>query len=196
MPAGMVLVPEGSFLSGEKKELVSLAAFYIDKTEVTNDAYLKFAEGTHHALPDQFPSNMPDYPVVNVTMDDARAFATWAQKRLPTAQEWEKAARGTDGREFPWGNAPDPSRGNIGTGRIAPAVGFEQGTSPFGALQMAGNVWEFVERTGDPGKAVIRGGSFKEPFERLQKGILWDSTHLPADTRSWNIGFRCVRDAR
>jgi serine/threonine-protein kinase len=192
-PDGMVLVPAGSFRFGEKKEPVSLPAFYIDKTEVTNEAYLRFAGEMHHTLPEQFPHNMPDYPVVNVTIEDARAFCSWAHKRLPTGQEWEKAARGMDGREFPWGDGADPSRANLGTKMLRPANDFLNGASPYGALQMVGNVWEFVGQAADPGKLMIRGGSFNEP---LQEHLIWDSKTVPADAKSWNIGFRCVRDGQ
>ena len=113
-PTGeMVLVPAGSFLFGEKKEPVSLPAFYIDKTEVTNAAYADFCRATNRPLPPAFPRKSAGLPVVNVSILDAQLFVKWAGKRLPTAREWEKAARGTDGRDFPWGNEADPSKANI-----------------------------------------------------------------------------------
>jgi formylglycine-generating enzyme required for sulfatase activity len=195
-PVDMVLVPEGSFRFGEKKESVPLPAFYIDKTEVTNEAYLKFVDEMHHTLPEQFPRDMPDYPVVNLTIDDARAFARWAGKRLPTTQEWEKAARGTDGRMFPWGNAPDSSRANVGTNKISPANGFQLGASPCGALQMVGNVWEFVEPTDGSGMIKIRGGGFNETFQQIQEHVISDSATVAADWKHGDLGFRCVRDAQ
>ena len=112
----MVLVDAGGFLFGANKEPDTLPAFYIDKTEVTNAAYAQFCAETRHALPEGFPSDKPDLPVVNILILDARAFAQWAGKRLPKGREWEKAARGRDGFLYPWGNAMDPARANVGSG--------------------------------------------------------------------------------
>ena len=212
-PTGeMVLVPAGSFLFGEKKEPVSLPAFYIDKTEVTNAAYADFCRATNRPLPPAFPENQPDYPVVNVSILDAQLFVKWAGKRLPTAREWEKAARGTDGRDFPWGNQADPSKANINTKQIQPVTGYAAGASPYGALQMIGNVWELVDEFRTPGPHAlefgkllkppatpdepwytIRGGSFSDP---LAKELIWDATTVPARWKNPNIGFRCVKDAQ
>ncbi len=207
----MTLVPAGEFLFGEKKERLTLPAFYIDKTEVTNAAYQKFCIATHHALPPGFSAGKPDYPVVNVTILNARDFSAWAGKRLPNSREWEKAARGSDGRTYPWGNNGDSKRANIGTDALAPAMSFGVGASPCGALQMVGNVWEFVEQLSTPGpKALdhftkhmkpppemdepwymIRGGSFRD---QLTDNIVWDSSTTPARWRAANIGFRCVKE--
>ena len=126
----MVLVPAGEFLFGGDKQPISLPAFYIDQTEVPNAEYAKFCQATNHPLPDGFPPDKPDYPVVNVTIGDARDFATWAGKRLPNPFEWEKAARGTDGRAFPWGNEHDPSRANVGTKQLRPVNDFPQRRQP------------------------------------------------------------------
>jgi formylglycine-generating enzyme required for sulfatase activity/predicted Ser/Thr protein kinase len=212
-PSGeMVLVARGPFLHGESKEQVSLPAYYIDRTEVTNAAYLAFSAATHHALPPDFPKDRPEYPVVNVTIADAKAFAAWAGQRLPTALQWEKAARGTDGRLYPWGNNADPSLANIGTTKLRPAEDFAQSASPAGALQKAGNVWEFVDQTATPSASTlryfqdklkpaptmaepwyqIRGSAFNSP--KLQPGVLWDSTTVPARWHDKNIGFRCVKE--
>src|SRR5580692_3210476 len=92
----MILIPSGDFEFGEAKQKVSLPAFYIDKTEVSNAAYAEFCKASGRPLPKGFAANKPDYPVGNVTILDAHAFAKWAGKRLPTDQEWEKAARGED----------------------------------------------------------------------------------------------------
>jgi len=211
-PTGeMVLVPAGSFLSGEKKESVSLPAFYIDRTEVTNAAYRRFAEATGQPLPAEFDREHPEYPVVRVSIMEAQSFARWAGKRLPTGREWEKAARGADGRLFPWGNQHEESRANLGSQGLRPVTEFPNGASPFGALQMVGNAWEFVDQLSTPGPRAleyfaktldpppgpaepwyaIRGEGFNV---KLDAGAVWDSTTVPARWRDANIGFRCAKD--
>jgi serine/threonine-protein kinase len=207
----MMLVAEGSFLSGRAKEPVTLPAFYIDRTEVTNAAYAEFCKAAGHALPPDFPKDKPGYPVVNVTYADAAAFAQWAGKRLPASREWEKAARGLDGRLFPWGDDADASHANVKTGHVRPAEDFAMGASPFGALQMVGNVWELVNEPAQPTPAILkmfrsqmkpaptledpwylmRGGSCDEP---LQDNVMYDGATVPGAARSANIGFRCVKD--
>jgi serine/threonine-protein kinase len=214
-PTGeMVLVPAGEFLFGESKEKASLPAFYIDKTEVTNRAYGEFCKGTGHDLPPNFPADRPDLPVVNVTITDAMAYAQWAHLRLPNEQEWEKAARGVDGRTYPWGNQADPALANVGTNGVQPANSFPGGASPFGALNMVGNVWEFVRQTRKPSEDavkarsgdvspppgpdepwyVVRGISFAEPA--IPPDVISDSTTVPARYRDVKLGFRCVQNAQ
>jgi serine/threonine-protein kinase len=205
----MVLVPAGEFAFGGDKQRVSLPAFYIDRTEVPNAEYAKFCQATNRPLPERFPADQPDYPVVNVTIGEARAFAVWAGKRLPDSREWEKAARGADGRAFPWGNEHDPSRANVGTRALRPVNEFAGGASPFGALQMVGNVWEFVDQLRPPSQEalksypklkpppranepwyMIRGQSCGEP---LLDGVLSDSAPVPGRWKDIYIGFRCVK---
>jgi serine/threonine-protein kinase len=211
----MVLVHEGPFLFGQNKELVTLPAFYVDKTEVTNGKYMAFCNATNRPLPPGFPQDKGGYPVVDVTIEDARAFARWAQKRLPNEREWEKAARGVDGRAYPWGNRPpDISRANIGTDMLRPAADFLTGASPYGALQMIGNVWEFVDQTRTPSPGMrayfqdkltpapgaaepwyeIRGESYKD--SAVDKNVIWDGAPAPLRWHDLNIGFRCIRDVR
>jgi serine/threonine-protein kinase len=218
-PAGdMVLVPAGPFLFGQDKESITLPAFYIDKTEVTNAAYAAFCAAKGHPLPEGFAPDQPDYPVVNVSFLDAQAFAEWARKRLPSAREWEKAARGEKGQAFPWGDQPDRTRAAVGLSAIVPAKAFENGASPYGALQMVGNVWELVEQARPPSQEAlanftnimskrkmtplptadepwyaIRGGSFED--KDLIPDLVWDSTTVPARWKDLNIGFRCAKDA-
>ena len=215
----MVLVEAGGFLAGEKKEPDSLPAFYIDKTEVSNAAYAQFCAETGHALPKDFAAGHPDYPVVNVLILDARAFAQWAGKRLPKGREWEKAARGTDGRVYPWGDRPDSARANVGSGRLLPVADLPNGASPYGALNMSGNVWELVDQVSPPGNGafaefsklfkqlnlapptrdepwyMVRGQSFFAA-EKLDPAGLWDNSTVPERGAAENIGFRCLKDAQ
>ena len=210
----MVLVPAGKFLYGkDKKTSPPVPAFYIDRTEVTNKVFAAFCQEKHRPLPDGFPQDRPGFPVVNVTFQDADDFAKWAGEGLPNALQWEKAARGTEGRLFPWGNQPDPSRANVGPdGQLVPADAYATGASPFGALQMVGNAWELVFEPmtpsqqsldtfrqllnpppmADEGWYQIRGGSYKEGWQPDQVS---DSGTVPARWKSPNIGFRCVKPA-
>ena len=211
----MLLVPEGVFLFGERKQPVNQSAFYVDQTEVTNKAYGAYVRATGAASPAGFASAQADGPVVNVTFDEATKFARWARKRLPSKQEWEKAARGLDGRTFPWGEAAEISRANVGlgqTGSPAAVLSFASGVSFFGALQMVGNVWEWVDETGAPSAQnvaslagqlqppptaeerwmEIRGGSY---VEKLDPNVLWDRGLMPARYAHRLIGFRCAKTA-
>jgi len=218
-PTGeMVLVPSGRFLAGEGRTPTDLRAFYIDRTEVSNRAYAAFCRARERPLPPGFREDQPDLPVVNITFVDAQEFAKWAGKRLPTRLEWEKAARGADGRAYPWGETHDPSRANVADNPAKPqgpvAVGgFATGASPYGVLQMAGNVWEFVDELRTPSAGAVEafrrvltppatadepwytmcGGSFQEP---LVKNVAWEWAAVPARYRSAAIGLRCVKDAR
>jgi eukaryotic-like serine/threonine-protein kinase len=209
----MVLVPAGHFLFGKEKTDAQTGAYYIDKTEVTNQAYADFCKATGRPLPRDFPSDKAKYPVVNVTIDDAESFAKWAGERLPSAREWEKAARGTDGRAYPWGNAADPSKANIGSSSLSPAIDFAAAASPYKTLQMIGNAWELIEEPTTPSDRQIkefakmqppptlndiwhqaRGGSYQYP--QLVPDLTFDSTPIPAGWKAPDIGFRCVKDAQ
>ncbi len=220
-PTGdMVLVPAGEFLYGEKKQVASLPAFYIDKTEVSDAAYARFCQATNRPLPEDYPANHPDYPVVNVTIGDARQFAVWAGKRLPTALEWEKAARGTDGRSFPWGNEDEPSHANtspidqpvaVRANLLRPVDSYPSGASPYGALQMVGNAWELVDTRRAPPTNLMAFKELKPPlqpdepwcmirgesaWEKLADNVIWDSNAVPERWKDYRVGFRCVMDAK
>ena len=167
--AEMVLVPAGEFSMGDDQDddekpthRVYLDAFYIDKYEVTNAHFQQFVQAMgHRTQAERAGDNMTwraprgsgssiagleQHPVVRVSQEDAKAYCTWAGKRLPTEAEWEKAARGTDGRIYPWGNQFDSKRGNFAgrTKGTVPVGSYEGGQSPYGAHDMAGNVWEWV----------------------------------------------------
>lgn len=214
-PTGqMVLVPAGHFRYGVKGETGDLPAFYIDKNEVTNESYREFCNATGHPLPNDFPAAQPNLPVVNVTFLEARQFAAWAGKRLPSGLEWEKAARGSDGRRYTWGNANLPNantKQNGASSRLLPPGSMRQGESPFGAMDMIGNAWEWVDSSVTPTQAHVaafaptmvpppavsdlwvqaRGASFNE---EIQPEVLSDWTVIPAAFRSRLIGFRCVKN--
>ena len=220
--AEMVLVPAGEFIMGSvdgdadeaPPRRVTLPAYYIDRFEVTHAQYAKFVAETKHPAPIDWPNGiMPPkrarYPVVNVTFADADAYAQWAGKRLPTEAEWEKAARGTDGRLFPWGNAATnrTAWGEFGKEHTWPVGSFTNDVSPCGALDMAGNVWEWTSSWYDayPGNdalelafgrkyRVIRGSGAIEYYGKpgtrrcAQRG-----RSVPYGTFD-GLGFRCVMD--
>jgi serine/threonine-protein kinase len=168
---GMILVPEGPFMmgaddGGEPDERpahqVVLAAFYLDETEVTNEAYARAVEAgicqppyPESAKANQFGSDKrfraPRQPVSAISWDNARAYCHWLGKRLPSEAEWEKAARGTDGRRFAWGNdEPTPARAQFRASVTAEVATHPDGVGPFGHHDLTGNVWEWVEDVYDP----------------------------------------------
>ncbi|MFN0112954.1 MAG: SUMF1/EgtB/PvdO family nonheme iron enzyme [Blastocatellia bacterium] len=216
---GMVYVPGGQFemglVKGDEYETPAhtetVKPFFMDRTEVTNEQYLAFVTATKNRAPShwndgKFPTDGAKLPVVNVSWDDVEAYAKWIGKRLPTEAEWEFAARGSDGRIYPWGNvwvAANANANHIANGAISKVGSFPAGASPFGALDMCGNVWEWTAsdllRYSDQKKIadgkVIRGGAFNT------KGIWATATYRGVSPiegmgdRS-KIGFRLVLDAQ
>ncbi len=241
----MVFVPAGEFLMGPAKgpegaddhpeRRVYLDSFWIDKAPVTNAEYRRFTNATGYPLPkyaDDPEYNQPDHPVVGVSWEDAIAYARWSNKRLPTDAEWEKAARGMDGRTYPWGNAWDVSsnpRANFADrnasvypwadrnaddrcARTSAVGSFPQGASPYGCLDMAGNVWEWCADWYDTPHHASASASTRNPEGpptgtlRVLRGGAWNGTREHLQTtyrvchepsyRAPNFGFRCVSSER
>lgn len=217
----MILVPAGTFIMGSGEgnadetppHARDLAAFYIDATEVTNAQYAEYLQKTGATPPPTWngpnpPEGKADRAVTNVSWLDAMRYAIWAGKRLPTEAEWEKAARGTDGRKFPWGNTPDKKRGNLDGAKVRPVGGYPQGASPYGCLDMSGNVWEWTADwyNGYPGTStqlvhfgkkykVMRGGG-AEYFYTLNENsgrCALRGRILPYAGEDY-LGFRCAKD--
>jgi formylglycine-generating enzyme required for sulfatase activity len=218
----MVLVPGGEFTagSGSIARRVSVEAFFMDKYEVTAALYKKFLQAVSRKEPESWASaSFPrdaNRPVIGVDWQDADAYCRWAGKRLPTEMEWEKAARGTDGRLYPWGNdPPDPKRANYQKRAynayaegLASVGSYEAGKSPYGLYDMAGNVWEWVADWYDD--EYYRNGPARNPpgppsgEEKVIRGGSWDfqAQAMLAASRLWFaptmrapfIGFRCAQD--
>lgn len=230
VPTGMVTVAAGTYTIGREDgdpleapaHPVTLAGFYLDRAEVTNAEYAKFVEATKRKPPAYwkgatFPAGLDDYPVISVSWKDAADYAAWAGKRLPTEAEWEAAARGSDARKYPWGNEWQAGFANIGAktaekaelgkypSGIAEVGKYPQGASQSGAVDMIGNVWEWVadeimlypggtaslsEPTeGGETRRVIRGGAYDgdQKHDASYRGYQDGSLPYP------KVGFRCAK---
>jgi serine/threonine-protein kinase len=221
----LIYVPSGEFSMGndggweEEKPLhtVALDAFWIDQTEVTNEMYTKCVQDQECSPPSNAAhfsaESYANHPVVYVSWNDANQYCTWAGRRLPTEAEWEKAARGTDRRVYPWGDTIDCSLANYWGSEngcvddTSPVRNYPEGVSPYGALDMTGNVLEWVsslfeaypykatdgrEDLDASGPRVLRGGSWNvtAEFTRTSRRD-W---YLPSIRRNY-AGFRCAMSA-
>jgi formylglycine-generating enzyme required for sulfatase activity len=223
--AEMVLIPAGRFImgsaDGEPDEMpprvIELPAFYIDKLEVTHAQYAVFLKASQRQAPVDWkggvmPAKLANYPVVNVTFADAAAYAKWAGKRLPSEAEWEKAARGTDGRIYVWGNSPEGRKtatGEAAKQRIQPVGSFPDDRSIYGVMDMTGNVWEWTADWYKPYPGndnleiaygekyrVIRGGGAIDYYGVTSTRRCADRARsVPYGTYD-ALGFRCVMDAK
>jgi len=204
------------------EKTLQIAPFFIDKFPVTNAEFKRFLDVTHYAPRDPinflrdwknatFPQGWDRRPVTWVSLEDARAYAAWAGKRLPHEWEWQLAAQGADNRIYPWGNQwmpanvpiPDQSRHMRGPD---PVDAHPSGASPYGVMDMVGNVWQWTDEFLDEHTraAILRGGEYYQP-----QGSIWyfpqayrSDQHsklllmAPGYDRSGGVGFRCVRDAQ
>lgn len=198
---GMVFVPAGKFLYGESKEEKILEAFYIDVEPVTNAAYKKYVDETKYPKPsiwDRHPElAADDLPVTGVSWMDAVQYCKWAGKELPTAEQWEKAARGEDGRTYPWGEDVPSAKDACftpadGAGKLAGVSGFEKNRSPYGCHVMVGHVWEWTKTQSpdEENSCVVKGGSWSDPAEFI---TCWASLDAGKKEKIELIGFRCAK---
>jgi len=200
-PGDMQLIPSGEFYVGDESNAkrIFLDSFLIDKTPVTNLQYQKFVKETGYRAPEHWPNGkipkgLEDHPVVNVSWYDATAFSDFAGKRLPTEQEWEKAARGNDKRTYPWGNNFDVNFCNVlrKIKETTPVEKYPLGKSYYGLYDMAGNAWEWTTAPDNQKNTyVTRGGSWSDN-EKTAQCFYRESE--PADKKYDNLGFRCVKD--
>jgi formylglycine-generating enzyme required for sulfatase activity len=237
----MIAIPAGPFTMGSDDgpaderpaHRVTLPVFLIDRYPVTNASYADFlnAAGNHNAEGERlFDLDDPDarvhrvgktwaahpghekHPVVEVTWAGARDYCAWAGKRLPTEAEWEKAARGSDGRRYPWGGQPpDRKRAQFSArfNETAPVDAFATGASPYGVQDMAGNAWEWVSTAyrpypydGRDGREDLkagpvrgtRGGGHDSPASEITTTQRGRTLSRNPASGHHNIGFRCTKD--
>lgn len=236
VPKGMVEIPAGTFdckirrdsLAQEafiafpdysKPRNISMKRFFMDKYPVTNAEFYAFMQSSgykpadtanflKHWVHHKPPVGLENHPVVYVSLSDARAYSKWAGKRLPSETEWQYAAQGNDQRRYPWGYALDSTRCNFNLNHTTPVSSFKKGASPFGVMDLVGNVWQITNDVYDNGSYrynIIRGGSFYHPTSSVwyvtggpvpvnhPEMILMVS---PSLDRCATIGFRCVMDAK
>ena len=219
--AEMVLVPAGDFLKGISEEELAqiyllddrenivfasevpsrttyLKDFYIDRYPVTNYQYQKFVDATGHRKPILLNHPLwgqPMKPVVFVGWEDARAYAGWAGKSLPSEEQWEKAGRGEDGRWWSWGQDFLPERCNSNEyelGHTSEVGLFDRGISPYGCYDMCGNVWEMCEGRWLEDRMPMRGGCFLGSATFVRVTCRW-TPEDPVNGAHW-MGFRCIKE--
>lgn len=228
----MTKIPRGEFLMGTFERhndegplhVAYINGFYIDNYEVTNGDYKEFIDATGHKAPDHwadqsdadrsdgsaYPQKIKNHPVVFVDWYNAVSYCKWKSKRLPTEWEWEKAARGTDGRTYPWGNDFDMTKSNNPIAEsegTLPVGSYPEGVSPYGLFDMSGNVWEWVQdeyrmhpgsdnlsREEDRGHKMLKGGSWWSCsfYNCGTSAPSYNRSFFSADTKSSSYGFRCV----
>jgi formylglycine-generating enzyme required for sulfatase activity len=230
VPGDMVLIPSAEisyelksnddfipYPESNPETVHAIDSFLIDKYPVTNEQYYRFINEAGYMPRDTvnylkhwsngiYELGKEKYPVVWVSLEDARAYAEWEGKRLPTEAEWQLAARGTDNRLWPWGDEFHGTKCNNAFGRPTPVDAFSKGQSPYGVMDMVGNVWQLTGDVYDNGTyyfVIMRGGSYykptsswwyvqggPQPLDKRQMLLLVS----PGFDRNATVGFRCVRD--
>jgi formylglycine-generating enzyme required for sulfatase activity len=215
---GMIYIEGGEFIMGSDDDEPDetpqrnayVDSFNIDKYPVTNAEYKEFVDDSGHPAPrnwkDGIPEGKENHPVTWVTWEDANAYAEWAGKRLPTEAEWERAARGVDGITWPWGSSFDADMCNSSESDLketTPVDAYPDGASPDGAVDMAGNVWEWTDTWYDAYPASThRSDRYGEKYKVIRGGSWFDNQSLvrcsarnkgePTFMFS-TIGFRCAK---
>ncbi|MBK9391554.1 MAG: SUMF1/EgtB/PvdO family nonheme iron enzyme [Bacteroidetes bacterium] len=229
IPAEMVLVPKSkvslNLIPGDEfipypdisNTVILVDSFLIDRYPVTNAQYYEFITNSGYHTADTagylrhwqygtFRQGQDKYAVVNLSLEDMKAYAKWAGKRLPTQAEWQLAAQGNDNRKWPWGNDFHATNCNNSFERQTPVDAFPKGQSPYGVMDLVGNIWQMTNDiyfNGTNYIGIIRGGSYYKPDSSwwyLQGGPQsLDKTQMmllvsPGFDRSPTVGFRCVKD--
>jgi len=191
LPPGMVYVPSGESIVGDEQlnnvRKVFLEGFFIDIYPVTNVEYKKFDSSF------SYRRGTGEHPAVSVTWYEAQEYAKSKGKRLPTEDEWEKAGRGEDGNTYPWGNDFVREKCNYKRlrifGKITPVQAFPLGKSPYGCIDMSGNIWEWTASAYDDNGKVLKGGAWSSPSKKFLRPA-WRIKGFPKSMLGF--GFRCV----
>lgn len=193
----MLLVPAGRFLAGDEGRSLYVSEYWIDTFPVTNRDYGVYVAATgakppYHWEGGRPPEALADHPVVYVDWHAAAAYAQWAGKALPTARQWEKAARGQSGSTYPWGNGTTFAKCNVresGIKATTPVGKYRSGVSPYGVFDLCGNTWEWLSSASEIGRFELRGGAWTSPFDRCAPATINDAAATMSDD---DTGFRCV----
>lgn len=193
----MTLVEAGMFFLGSDDEPTWLDAFYMDVYPTTNSDYFLFVAATGHRPPRHWvdghpPEDTLDHPVVFVSWNDARRYAEWATKSLPSSRQWERAARGHSGDRYPWGDQSTAAKCNVRESRMGsttPVNRYHSGVSLEGVYDLCGNTWEWCSTEAGPGRRELKGSAFTSPFSHALPSTFNDAS---VDMCDDDASFRCV----